>query len=390
MLTKEGEDMRIKMQKQNFEIDGRKNNIKGITLIALVITIIILLLLTGISIGMLTGENGLLTKATESKNQTEQENAKEKIQISMMSSYDKEGFWHVAIFKEEIKKEGGSIIAEEEEKIIVEMDGYYANIDIEKGKIVDFYKVGEKQPQISLKAIYIGTRGFTVEVDVQKEEIHKFVYYVDGDKKEESVQNTFQIGGLEPSSTHKVKATVENEKGETKEIEDITITTEPITYLYQNGNEFEEVTGGLENYIKSHNEYYQNSGIIEFDGNGNYTTGTITKNENNIYITAQHGGMHAYGGTAVGVVTKKLIDFSQYKKLYIEADFYTNDNNSSHIRLLDEQEKVIKAYGETRRVPGEIGLEEFNDMAYIVIGMHSTATQGTSGNMTIKSVRLEK
>ena len=40
-----------------------KNN-KGITLIALVITIIVLLILAGISIAMLTGENGLLNKAS--------------------------------------------------------------------------------------------------------------------------------------------------------------------------------------------------------------------------------------------------------------------------------------------------------------------------------------
>lgn len=46
-----------------------KNN-KGITLIALVITIIILLILAGISIAMLTGENGLLTKANTAKTET--------------------------------------------------------------------------------------------------------------------------------------------------------------------------------------------------------------------------------------------------------------------------------------------------------------------------------
>ena len=38
-------------------------NQKGITLIALVITIIVLLILAGVSIAMLTGENGILTKA---------------------------------------------------------------------------------------------------------------------------------------------------------------------------------------------------------------------------------------------------------------------------------------------------------------------------------------
>ena len=43
---------------------------KGITLIALVITIIVLLILAGISIAMLTGENGILTKADNAQIET--------------------------------------------------------------------------------------------------------------------------------------------------------------------------------------------------------------------------------------------------------------------------------------------------------------------------------
>ena len=41
------------------------NNDKGITLIALVITIIILLILAGVAIRTITGENGLLRKSTK-------------------------------------------------------------------------------------------------------------------------------------------------------------------------------------------------------------------------------------------------------------------------------------------------------------------------------------
>ena len=41
---------------------------KGITLIALVVTIIVLLILAGISIAMLTGQNGILNRATDAKN----------------------------------------------------------------------------------------------------------------------------------------------------------------------------------------------------------------------------------------------------------------------------------------------------------------------------------
>ena len=43
---------------------------KGITLIALVITIIVLLILAGISISMLSGDNGILNKATQAKDAT--------------------------------------------------------------------------------------------------------------------------------------------------------------------------------------------------------------------------------------------------------------------------------------------------------------------------------
>ena len=48
-----------------------KEKEKGITLIALVITIIVLLILAGISISMLTGQNGILNRAQEAKEKTE-------------------------------------------------------------------------------------------------------------------------------------------------------------------------------------------------------------------------------------------------------------------------------------------------------------------------------
>ena len=51
---------------------------KGITLIALVITIVVLLILAGVSIAMLTGNNGILTQAKKSKQATEKAEQKEK------------------------------------------------------------------------------------------------------------------------------------------------------------------------------------------------------------------------------------------------------------------------------------------------------------------------
>ncbi len=47
------------------------NKNTGITLIALVVTIIVLLILAGVSISMLTGQNGILNRASEAKEKTE-------------------------------------------------------------------------------------------------------------------------------------------------------------------------------------------------------------------------------------------------------------------------------------------------------------------------------
>ena len=66
-----------------------KNRIKqknGITLIALVITIIVLLILAGVSIAMLTGQNGILTQAQNAKTTNADKNAEEKIKLAVMAA----------------------------------------------------------------------------------------------------------------------------------------------------------------------------------------------------------------------------------------------------------------------------------------------------------------
>ena len=59
----------------NSKIECKRN--KGITLIALVVTIIVLLILAGVSINMLTGQNGILNRASEAKEKTEKSQKEE-------------------------------------------------------------------------------------------------------------------------------------------------------------------------------------------------------------------------------------------------------------------------------------------------------------------------
>lgn len=121
---------------------------KGITLIALVITIIILLILAGISIATLTGENGVLTKANTAQIQTKEKSAKEKIEIAITSSIDEDGSFNVEDFEKEIENLGGTITEKTEETITVEMDDYEAVIDIKRGKIIKFESTKGVKPQV--------------------------------------------------------------------------------------------------------------------------------------------------------------------------------------------------------------------------------------------------
>ena len=64
----------------------KKLNQRGITLIALVITIIVLLILAGVSIAMLTGQNGILAQAQKAKTTTDNKSAEEKVKLAVMAA----------------------------------------------------------------------------------------------------------------------------------------------------------------------------------------------------------------------------------------------------------------------------------------------------------------
>ena len=64
---------------------------KGITLIALVITIIVLLILAGVTVAILTGDNGLISKSGEAKKQAEISDGLEQLEIAVTQSANKRG-----------------------------------------------------------------------------------------------------------------------------------------------------------------------------------------------------------------------------------------------------------------------------------------------------------
>ena len=76
----ESKEHKIKFKKRNYSKHLKKSE-KGITLIALVITIITLLILAGVTIAALIGENGLIDRSIQAAFLTEYQNVKEQVDL---------------------------------------------------------------------------------------------------------------------------------------------------------------------------------------------------------------------------------------------------------------------------------------------------------------------
>jgi len=125
----------------------KKHN-RGITLIALIVTIIILLILAGVSIATLTGENGILTQAGNSKTETTKQTAKEKVQVEVLGSYGNDGNLDYTKLKSNLDKITGiegvpDTITESSFSLKVTVDGYEILVS-EDGNVSLPIKSGEK------------------------------------------------------------------------------------------------------------------------------------------------------------------------------------------------------------------------------------------------------
>ena len=89
---------------------------KGITLIALVITIIVLLILAGVAISMLTGENGILKQATSAKDTTDKSEFEEQVKLAVTASrVNDKGAIDLKVLEAEINKISGATITKSAE-----------------------------------------------------------------------------------------------------------------------------------------------------------------------------------------------------------------------------------------------------------------------------------
>ena len=144
---KKEKQIEIKQKEEKFKL---KEN-KGITLIALVITIIVLLILAGVSIAMLTGENGILSQAAKAKEETEKAQANEALILDEYNKFLNNAVGGTGSTPPETGEEvTASDIADNKDEIGKDVTGYTAQ-GVTDWKI--FYAgtmPGESEPHIYL------------------------------------------------------------------------------------------------------------------------------------------------------------------------------------------------------------------------------------------------
>ena len=111
---------------------------KGITLIALVVTIIVLLILAGISISMLTGQNGILRRVSEAKDKTSIASQEEQ---SILNDYEEQIADYAGINWDLAKSNAKAPKEQKEERnngvIGIGTDGKPVNMDLWEYTLMD-------------------------------------------------------------------------------------------------------------------------------------------------------------------------------------------------------------------------------------------------------------
>ena len=214
----------------NHQIASKRES--AITLIALVVTIVVLLILAGITISLVFGSNGVIQKAQDSKEQTEIGEMREKLEMAKVPVYaDGNGSYKVQDYWDRIESEG--LIADKTVDIIDNGDGTYEvtttpgyvfEITVEPNKeIAENIIIGEcigkgENLSIGIRVVKKTTNSIEIEV-VRAEGASNFKYSIkkQGEEygvAEEKSETRHVFSGLTQGGiyTIKVEATKDGEQ----------------------------------------------------------------------------------------------------------------------------------------------------------------------------------
>lgn len=128
---------------KNLNLRKKEKNSKGITLLALIVTIIVLLILAGVTVATLTGDNGILTKVGEAKQKSNKAEVYEELQLAVLnSSIKRNGKIDTTDLKSELERLGFTVIEKRDGSngligYEVSKRGFTFEINLSTGEIID-------------------------------------------------------------------------------------------------------------------------------------------------------------------------------------------------------------------------------------------------------------
>lgn len=225
----------------------KKNN-EGITLVSLIVTIIIILIIAGIAVSMIGGENGILAKAKYASASYQQEQVKELLE-SAISSWKIDKIQNsqdasLASLKEISLSDSTVTIGELQKVICVDTNGekYYYLIDenFNLTNIDSQTAVSTTDNNINDYNINYTVSGTVIKVDTSNittkdgSNIEGYLYLLNDVNQKTTSETTFNFIGLSPSTQYKISVIAVDKYGNTKK-KDVNVTTGSGLTLYDNG-----------------------------------------------------------------------------------------------------------------------------------------------------------
>ena len=233
----------------------KSNNAQGITLIALIVTIVVMIVIAGVAINMTIGENGIFTKAVKAKEMQETAAVKEKLELKQVEasvalgggSLTLEDYLKYLVDQGMIDESDIEDTADDNVKTILVDNKYiYTVVKKDDGSIGLEYegKAGKLLPKIKSVNTKSTTSSIEVKVDATRVDGGEYRFYIkdvasgeDYKKKQTNKTGEYTFTGLEQNKEFKVKVEVENKNG-IAEKETSIIRTVTVAELTQSDLEF--------------------------------------------------------------------------------------------------------------------------------------------------------
>ena len=389
---------------------------KGITLIALVVTIVVLLILAGITISLVFSENGIISKSKNAKEQTQIAQVREQLELAKGPEYiEGNGRYNPDSYFERIQAEG--IIGNKDTDVIDNRDGTY-EVTTTSGYIFKITLVPSKDNVEDIQIEHIGkvdgprirnlkvtnktTNSITVEVETANAEGATYTYYykkggeTDWKKAEEIKEKTYTFSGLESNVIYNIKVRVEKDgKAVEKEVSTITgelpegaVQFSPVEW--KSGQASTTITTSETGYTLQ----YQIGGITEGSWT-NTTSGSVIGN-------LQHGQI-VYGRLFDGTNGSKTvnIDIKDIKApiVTVNRGTITHDSITVNVQAIDN-ESGLQANGTYKYYLNGIEKETSENNVYTFSGLAEGTTYtikvetfdkaGNKGSQTINGTTITR